>query len=397
MVYKLALALTLLAPSIRAEESSIVLYQVGSKGKYCLSLTRDESGCVSGEDKAGNSINIMDVTRGKNVRFENLSDAPHDMRITGANKENLPAQGPGAAPVDKLMAKEDRDKQKITCSFHGDQLGVGYRVLDDSANAKAGGKAEGHKEPGVGGGNRPTPGEGGGEMATSSTTGPIDPARPIRNTGLADVAKEVLAKGRPDEVKQLLNARPELMGDLKEVRPLLAEELAKGTLDPESVEPGALDQEETLKAFAEGRQLVLDANGNPVLAEDNSGSGSNGGIENRDARSKGRTGGAIPRSADTALDRSQELTADLHRASPADLTFSRGRGVAGKTVTRDLNSVSALELGTEKRSRGWTRLADAEFGTRMGKLLALLIVLGVTGRGFFLVLFARRRKNETKG
>ena len=117
-------------------QTSVTLYQIGQKGRYCLSLTKDEGGCISGMDGGGAAINIVDVTRGKKVKFENLSDAPHDMKISGENAEDLPAQGVGANPVLKQMDKEDRNKQSITCSFHGNQLGVGYRVLDDTAGGK---------------------------------------------------------------------------------------------------------------------------------------------------------------------------------------------------------------------------------------------------------------------
>ena len=43
--------------------------------------------------------NVFDIIKGKKVVFENLSDAPHDMKFSGANAEEMPPQAPNGAPA----------------------------------------------------------------------------------------------------------------------------------------------------------------------------------------------------------------------------------------------------------------------------------------------------------
>jgi hypothetical protein len=198
------------------ESNTIRLYQVGTKGHYCVSLSKSTAGCISGVDEDGEPINVLDVAIEKNkgarfVTFENLSDAPHDMKFTGANAEDIPAQEPGGEVAQKAIKIEDLSTQKMNCSFHGDMLGVGYRV--PSMISESIDNEPGHRERGEGG--------------TDTVGSKVDPgpAKAITSTGLADVGKEIMKKGRPGEVEKLVGARPELIKDLQESRPLLAREI----------------------------------------------------------------------------------------------------------------------------------------------------------------------------
>lgn len=216
---QITLVALLLAQIATAEpkKDTIILYQVGQNGNYCVSITPDASGCVSGTDDQGNRYNTLDITQGKQVVFRNVSDAPHDMVITGANKENLPAQGPNGADAQKQMAQVDMNKEKITCSFHGDQLAVGYRVPNKQAVGELG---EGHKES-------PDAVRNQDPNAMIATADDGGGQKKITKTQLADVSNEVLKKGRPEDVERLVAARPMLMDKLQEVRPLLAQDIAK--------------------------------------------------------------------------------------------------------------------------------------------------------------------------
>ena len=126
----------------------------------------------------------------------------------------------------------------ITCSFHGNQLGVGYRVPDGAKGAMAGG---GHKDPATANGEGATSsgsvaggagyggaggGGGAGGAAGEVGMGTDTAQQKIVRTGLADVSGEVIAKGRPEEIERLVKARPELAEKLKATKPLLAQELA---------------------------------------------------------------------------------------------------------------------------------------------------------------------------
>lgn len=196
------------------------LYQVGKNGKYCVSVTPDESRCVSGVDESGKPYNHLDTIEGEYVIFENLSDAPHDMVFTGNNQERLPAQFPNAEKAEKVLRVSDLKGAMINCSYHGKMLSVGYKVregkLDDSA------PINGHQKSAT-----PFAAPGVNQSANA-------PTRPLVTTGLADVGSEVIARGDAKDVENLLKARPELLGELVETRPLLAKELiAKGiTEDP---------------------------------------------------------------------------------------------------------------------------------------------------------------------
>jgi hypothetical protein len=146
------------------------------------------------------------------------------------------------------MEVEDPNKEKITCSFHGDQLGLGYRVTAPVLNP--GGVGDGHKEvPGGGGVN------GSSNLAMNeadvSLSGNSLPPQKTQRTGLADVSNEVLRKGRPEEVANLIAARPELMNKLEESRPLLAQEVAAGMKGGSRV-PGAIGGSALDSSFANG-------------------------------------------------------------------------------------------------------------------------------------------------
>ncbi len=212
--------------------NQVVLYQVGSAGQYCLSITPNVSGCVSGTSGEGDTVNLMEFVKGKEVVFRNLSDAPHDMKFTGNNAEDLPPQEPNAADAVKKFNAEDLTKNKITCSFHGAQLSVGYKVTGPAGMAaQRGADGDGHKDgadgskPGAAEGQA---GAGGGALgALGGTEGAAGTGGGnLKITGLADVSKEVLAKGGSADVEKLVSARPELLEQLKEMRPLLAAEIS---------------------------------------------------------------------------------------------------------------------------------------------------------------------------
>lgn len=219
----------LLSSSAWAAQDTVTLYQVGRNGNYCLSLTTSEKGCISGTNEDGSTINVMDIIKGKNVVFRNLSDAPHDMKFSGANAEEMAPQMPNGADAVKRLGAEDMQKQKITCSFHGAQLSVGYRVPAQRAPDAPGGDGGGHKDPVSGGGGPQASGgqaPAGGPPMAGGAAGGGEPATKMKYTGLADVSGEVLKKGSAAEVASLVQARPDLLDKLKETRPLLAKEVA---------------------------------------------------------------------------------------------------------------------------------------------------------------------------
>jgi len=216
----LTLGLVLAAPALAENKDgeTFVLYQVGKDGRYCVSYTTNEAGCISGTGANGDTTNIINMAQGRRIVFKNISDAPHDMKLSGANGANMPAQFPGGGEVGKTMDQIDPEKQKITCTYHGNQLAVGYTVPKGFEN----GGADGHKDPvDLSGARRPAGGGGGGGPVGDTT------ANKFTRTGLADVSGEVLTKGRQDQVEKLVSARPELMNKLQELRPLLAQELAQ--------------------------------------------------------------------------------------------------------------------------------------------------------------------------
>lgn len=212
--------------------NQVVLYQVGQQGKYCLSITPNVSGCVSGTSGQGETVNLMEFVKDKEVVFRNLSDAPHDMKFSGVNAEDLPPQAPQAADAVKKFNAEDLEKNKISCSFHGAQLSVGYKVMGPAGMAaQKGADGDGHKEGADGpkaGAAEGQAGAGGGALgALGGSEGAAGTGGGnLKITGLADVSKEVLAKGGAADVEKLVSARPELLEALKEVRPLLAAEIA---------------------------------------------------------------------------------------------------------------------------------------------------------------------------
>jgi hypothetical protein len=88
---------------------------------------------------------------------------------------------------------EDLDQQQILCSFHGLQVGVGYRVLTE-ANIQ--GSLQGHKSAN---GDR-------GELDERGPTG----SQPIMQTKASDVSQYILSRGSPEEARRLVENRPEL-------------------------------------------------------------------------------------------------------------------------------------------------------------------------------------------
>ena len=382
--------------AIGDQETSVTLYQLGSKGKYCLSLTKDEGGCISGMDQGGQAINLVDVTRGKKVRFENLSDAPHDMRITGANAENMPAQDVGADAVYKKMAVEDRTKQSITCSFHGNQLGVGYRVLDDVAGGKAQPNSE-HRD-------RSKDGQLG---ADADASGEIDGPRPIVRTGLADVGREVMGKGKPEDVAKLVAVRPDLMDDLKKVRPLLAEEIA-AKLDSDGKvkvvagkegEGEAEDGDEYAEEFGQGEGALSLAR----LAALTAGQGL---APDEIATVEGASGakrGSVSTVGGSRIEMDDD--AEIAAGSADGVAGSNGRPMGAKNASvaganRKLASVgSAVPVSNEANranalNGSWAKgLPD---GAHALQLLLLLGVVAGTGWFLYLALFAKRNRKEKR-
>ncbi len=209
--------------------NEVVLYQVGKDGNYCLSITPNESGCVSGSTSDGDTVNLMEFVKGKAVVFRNLSDAPHDMKFNGANAEELPPQAPQASDAIKRFTTEDLVKNKISCSFHGAQLAVGYKVAGTTGQgAMKNTDDEGHKDGADGPKAGATQGQAGSALGAAGGTEGANGTGGgnLKITGLADVSRQVLAKGSASEVAKLVAARPELMEQLKEMRPLLASEIA---------------------------------------------------------------------------------------------------------------------------------------------------------------------------
>ncbi len=373
-------------------ETSVTLYQIGSKGKYCLSLTKEDSGCISGMDQAGQAINLVDVTKGKKVQFENLSDAPHDMRITGANAENMPAQEVGAGAVYKKMDVEDRSKQSITCSFHGNQLGVGYRVLDDVAGGKPQANSE-HRDRSKDG----QLGDGG------EASGEVEGPRAIVRTGLADVGKEIMGKGKPEDVAKLVAQRPELLDDLKKLRPILAGEVAEklgmeGKEKLAGVKEGDVgegaDSDEYADEFGQGEgalsvvRLAALVQEQGIRAEETNGSPS-------------RRGGATATASvnGTTMD---ELAAKAQSVAQAGVAGSDGRTIGAKLTAnvprRQLASASAPAMAPLPTDLGGQSSPTLRaFLAEPGKLGRLLLLVGLVALGFwglYFALFARRnRKN----
>lgn len=228
----------------------VVLFQVGQDGNYCVSTTPDAGGCISGVDEAGNTINIMDMFRGKEVVFENVSDAPHDMKFTGENEDHLAAQFPGDGAVNKKLERKDMTNQKINCSFHGDQLAVGYRVPEQGGEAAQAIKGV-HNE------------KIGNQQAIVSRT--------VQNTGLADVSDQIIRKGDTAELEALVKARPELINALQETRPETAKELIKQGIGITQLvakeNSGSASTNSNLAVAAKTNGLNSNANQNPLDAK----------------------------------------------------------------------------------------------------------------------------------
>lgn len=380
IIYTIVLAGLLGGDAWGEKKDNLKLYQIGTDGNYCLSITRDKSGCVSGLDDGGTTINTLDITKGKNIIFENLSDAFHDMKLSGRNAADLPAQGPNAAAAQKEMAVEDMNKERITCSFHGDQLGVGYRV--PKGDVAVGG---GHKDPVYNPQGNP---DGAGQNTLAVDTTP----QKIVRTGLADVSSEVLAKGRPAEVQRLITARPDLATKLQEVRPLLAAELGgrgtntkgAGYVAGRSKSPaGALDQ-----AFGASGGKV------PTLASGKTSATGKGGSVAGGGSGGGDGDGRLLASTEISDSSDDELIAV--EAAPLDTDEILAPEKEG---TRDLAArSSSLGLGVPDR----TKLKGVDDLRKKGMVASgpdwnswllftlLLSVMLVT----FMVFFATRSKKE---
>jgi len=354
-----ALALGLMVSTAAHAESNDAsvarLYQIGSDGKYCLSITKDTSGCVSGENDGGKNLNVLDFIRGKRVVFENLSDAPHDMKFSGANQQDLPVQAPGGADAQKQLAVVDLTAQKISCSFHGAQLGVGYRV----PNASGSQVMEGHKEVTTQGrADFDVTNEGGGRNAGASA----GPSQKIVRTGLADVAAEVLTKGRQADVEKLVTSRPDLMAKLQELRPLLAQEIAanaggSGTnakVTTMGVGNGSSNLDANFGAKGEGQGGAPGSvagggagGGKPGSMFAAGGAGSAGGISGGDA-----AGGGVGRK-------------DVKRLLVAANNGEEDHDNAGEAGSSPGWASSILGMPTEKRDEG-RGLASASLGSLEG-------------------------------
>ncbi len=177
----------------KESQGMIKLYQIGQKGRYCISLNGDESGCISGSNDAGKPMNTLDSLKGYKFEFQNLSDAPHDMRFTGKNAEDLVPQDPKGPKALKQVTEEDPDTQQILCSFHGLQLGLGYRVLTEANKQDP---LLGHRKVD-------------GDNSDVSTSEPSASA-PVMQTQLRDVSDFILTKGSAAEAARLVESRPEL-------------------------------------------------------------------------------------------------------------------------------------------------------------------------------------------
>ncbi len=393
--------------SAESNDNSVVrLYQIGKDGNYCLSISKDTSGCVSGENDAGKNINVLDFVRGKRVVFENLSDAPHDMKFSGANAQDLPVQAPGGADAQKQVGVVDLTAQKISCSFHGAQLGVGYRV----PNASGSQIMEGHKETGIEGRPNFDPANAIGGENPSGGGG----SRKIVRTGLADVSGEVLSKGRQSDVERLVSARPELLAKLQEIRPLLASEIAANAPGAKgAITPGA------------GNGSILDSNfGAGKNGESQGGAGSSGGKAGGAAGSggsyaSGKSGAEGTSGSDSVAGGGRKDVKRLLAAATAGEEASGARGAEGgsdhensgwassilgqpsdgenRAALNAIQSASLSPIGPQDRTKLKT-IHKIGKGSEMHGilhsrwlLLALIIAIGVSGRW---ILFATKNKKE---
>ena len=195
--------------TLAEQEGTVKLYQIGKNGKYCVSTSGDEKGCISGRKDNNELVNYLDMIKNQNVEFYNLSDVVHDMRFTGANAEDMPIQRPGAEAASKTLRSADPEKQAIECTFHGAQVGVGYRVLT----------AEEKSAPHPGAPEMTAGRTGSGVNANSDTGGnsrSFSQVQSLSPTSLADVSSFVLAQGNPMEAEWLMKTRPELQQQFPE-------------------------------------------------------------------------------------------------------------------------------------------------------------------------------------
>jgi len=185
------------------KEGTIKLYQIGKNGRYCVSTSGEESGCISGVNESKDWVNILDTLKDSNVEFYNLTDVVHDMRFSGVNAEDMPVQRPGAEAASKTMTQADPEKRSIECSFHGSQVGLGYRVVAlEEKTAGHPGASQMANNPRVASINSNTDAE--------ENIRPFSLVQSLAPTKLADVSAYVLANGNPEEADWLRKTRPEL-------------------------------------------------------------------------------------------------------------------------------------------------------------------------------------------
>lgn len=377
-------------------EAKLQLYQVGRDGKYCISMTQDESGCISGAKGDGSSENVLDMMEKGEVTFVNISDSPHDMKIKGKNAADLPPQYPGTASVDKQFNQADPEARTIECSFHGQMLQVGYRVMPAAMGQDEGGD-DGH---------RPDP------------TGGLGAAQPIKNTRLADVSDFILGKGAGADIQRLLNSRPELSRRLQDLNPKMAFEMFLGAPGGGKVNPLGLPV----------NPAAVAAMGKPNVGAPGSLNGVVIGPDGLPLAANGNLGGA-----DGALKTPEQLEAEkrsgkfmamlgMGETNGADVRGTAGRGGIGNGSGVDIGAYGhdalmgnhaghanhmqhlqqAQRAGYGGAGRGLASLppgmkqAPKKAQAGMGASLPFTLIAGLTLFLGFMVLRSTREKKEKK-
>jgi len=384
------MAFSAMAGAEDTENGAVVLYQIGHDGKYCVSMTKDESGCVSGSHPNGDAINTLKLLKDRKVVFYNLSDAPHDMRFSGKNADDLPTQQPGASAAMKQMTVEDLMKNKITCSFHGSQLEVGFKVLPkENPNAMTG-----HQQPGADG-ETPTA-QKSTEMANRGAemgggAGMDTTPEPVIRTGLADVSAQVLAKGRPDDVERLLQARPELMDGLKAVRPLLAKELVSKSV----AEASAGGRGDVAPSSGKGRGFAYDTK--PGSADSALGSGVMGDRQDPKFRELEQKGIDLASASDEALlENRRNLPVRRSSDSPGSENDGMTPTQLGNPDFRTMGPLGPADDGADRTRVPQARIKTGSIATDLNfwLILLLLVASAIVLRKFVREL--RRNKSASK-
>jgi len=271
MAIGLGPTLILAESSEEVPKDAIVLYQVGEKGKYCVSTTPDTSSCISGVDENKKPINTIDfvlkakegATPESTVVFINRSDAPHNMIYTGKEAETSKTQEPGDPQVSKTFKIRDLNTSLVECQFHGKQLAFGNRVPAEITIDSP--ELEGHKFASDGTAINASGLGGGGQVGTGKSE-----VRPqaLTATKPVDATGSVLENGTPNEIKALVTGNPSLGSALATVNPEAAMNLVRqGVIKDPAVAAAAqsLIVAKT-KAASEASKLAL--------AESTSGQGS---------------------------------------------------------------------------------------------------------------------------